>query len=373
MAFNKLRNWGLLFWLFYFLLFNEEVHAQDYDLQIVASQIVTPTDGAEFCNNDNPPLRFQVNNLDSSPGSGLYTDIDINAHNLLATLTLTGVNTGVVTRSFNSKGSGSQNPASSIIATTTYAFFDWPESLSIPNIGTTTITIEIGLLDGYGNEQDLTNNIASIQVSTTLIPEIALSSDKDSNTVCSTDSGDMVFTATSTPTASYYVFYKNEVQVASSTSNTYSSTIGSLTNGTIIKVKAFASTGCYAEETVTVYINDSDPGSIGGDQTLCVGDTPSVLTNEVSATVSGTTATLGQYQWQSSLDGSSGWSNIFGANSSTFQPPVSPPPSIFYRRLVINNNGGVSCTEASNSVQLTINALPTGQITAVGLATASST
>ena len=133
MAFNKLRNWGLLFWLFYFLLLNEEVHAQDYDLQIVASQIVTPTDGAEFCNNDNPPLRFQVNNLDSSPGSGLYTDIDINAHNLLATLTLTGVNTGVVTRSFNSKGSGSQNPASSIIATTTYAFFDWPESLSIPD------------------------------------------------------------------------------------------------------------------------------------------------------------------------------------------------------------------------------------------------
>ena len=144
MAFNKLRNWSLLFWLFYFLLSNnEKIHAQDYDLQIVPSQIVTPTDGAEFCNNDNPPLRFQVNNLDSSPGSGLYTDIDINAHNLLATLTLTGVNTGVVTRSFNTKGSGSQNPGSTTIATTTYAFFDWPESLSIPNIGTTTITIEI--------------------------------------------------------------------------------------------------------------------------------------------------------------------------------------------------------------------------------------
>ena len=80
MALNKLRNWSLLFWLFYFLLSNnEEIHAQDYDLQIVSSQIVTPTDGAEFCNNDNPPLRFQVNNLDSSPGSGLYTDIDINA------------------------------------------------------------------------------------------------------------------------------------------------------------------------------------------------------------------------------------------------------------------------------------------------------
>ena len=356
-----------------FLFSIEETYSQNYDLQIIASEIVTPTNGAEFCNNDNPPLRFKVDNLDSSPDSSLYTDIDINAHSLLATLTLTGANTGVVTRSFNSKGSGSQNPGSTTIATTTYAYFDWPENLSIQNIGTTTITIEIGLLDGFGNEQDSTNNSASIQVSTTLIPSISLISDKESNAVCSTDSGDMLFTVTSTPTAIYYVFYKNEVQVVSSTSTTYSSTIGTLTNGTIIKVQGFNSSGCYAEDTVTVNINDSTPGSIGGDQTICVGDTPTVLTNEDSATVSGSIAILGQYKWQSSLDGSTGWSDVSGATSSTFQPPASPPASIFYRRLVINNNAGLNCEEASNSIQLTVNSLPTAGITAVGLATASST
>ena len=42
----------------------------------------------------------------------------------------------------------------------------------------------------------------------------------------------------------------------------------------------------------------SEPGSIGGEQTICVGDTPSILTNVVSATVSGTFATDGQYKWQ---------------------------------------------------------------------------
>ena len=99
-----------------------------------------------------------------------------------------------------------------------------------------------------------------------------------------------------------------------------------------------------------------------------MGDTPSILTNVVSATVSGTFATDGQYKWQSSLDGVSGWSDVSGANSSTFQPPSAPPPSIFYRRLVVNNG----CYEASNSIQISINSLPTASITAVGLASANS-
>ena len=43
----------------------------------------------------------------------------------------------------------------------------------------------------------------------------------------------MTFTAS--PTADYYVFYVNNVQVASDTSNVYTQTFASLTNGTSVK------------------------------------------------------------------------------------------------------------------------------------------
>ena len=361
----RLIHWAKIFLIFTFILPLTNVYGQDdYDLKIATSDIVTPTDSSSFCSNDAPQLTFRVYNLDSTP-SGTNTAVNVAANSILATMTLTGANTGVFSTTFNTLGAGSENLPGTTIGVGNYAFFTWPTSLSIQNTGTTNLSIQIGV-PSLGTDTSTLNNTATITLTTNEKPSFSLTSDRALNSFCSGESGFMTFTAT--PTANYYLFYKNDVQVASITSNVYTSTFASLTNGTSIKVRGYSASGCYGEETLRVYINDSEPGSISGDQTICVGDTPSLLSNVVSATVSGTFAVEGEYKWQSSSDGVSGWSDIAGATSSTFQPPAAPPPSIFYRRLV-NNNG---CYEASNSIEISINALPTGQITAVGLATANS-
>ena len=54
------------------------------------------------------------------------------------------------------------------------------------------------------------------------------------------------------------IFYENNVQVASTTSNVYTQTFASLTNGTSIKVRGYAASGCYGEETLRVYIFDNN-------------------------------------------------------------------------------------------------------------------
>ena len=357
---------NLLFCLLIYLFFINFGYAQDdYNLKIAQSDIVTPTDSSNLCsNNATPTLTFRVFNLESSP-SGTNTVVNVAANNLVATLTLSGANSSVSSATFNTLGAGSENLPGTTIGLGNYAFFTWPSQIEIENVGSTVFTIEVAV-PSLGTDTNTLNNTASITINTLAKPSFSLQSDRPLNSFCPSDTGFMTFTAS--PTANYYIFYENNVQVASTTSNVYTQTFASLTNGTSIKVRGYAASGCYGEETLRVYIFDSEPGSIGGEQTICVGDTPSILTNVVSATVSGTFATDGQYKWQSSLDGVSGWSDVSGANSSTFQPPSAPPPSIFYRRLVVNNG----CYEASNSIQISVNSLPTASITAVGLATANS-
>ncbi|WP_350291381.1 hypothetical protein, partial [uncultured Croceitalea sp.] len=96
--------------------------------------------------------------------------------------------------------------------------------------------------------------------------------------------------------------------------------------------------------TVTQALNS---GSITGAQTLCYGGNPGTLSNSASA--SGGSGSY-SYQWQYSNNGSSGWSSIGGATSTSYNPPGGLTASRWYRRRVIS--GGV--TKYTNSVKVTV-------------------
>ncbi|WP_350291401.1 hypothetical protein, partial [uncultured Croceitalea sp.] len=99
---------------------------------------------------------------------------------------------------------------------------------------------------------------------------------------------------------------------------------------------------------VTVYSN-LVAGSIGGTQTICYNGNPSTLSNS-SSPIGGDGSY--SYQWQySNTSGTSGFSNISGATSSSYNPPSGLTASRWYRRRVIS----CSQTKYTSSVKVTVN------------------
>ncbi|WP_430968316.1 DUF6443 domain-containing protein [Spongiimicrobium sp. 2-473A-2-J] len=110
---------------------------------------------------------------------------------------------------------------------------------------------------------------------------------------------------------------------------------------------------------VTVRANLS-AGTINGATSICYRGNPGLLGNASSP--SGGDGSFA-YQWQISSNGSSGWTNISGATSNTYNPPGDQTQSQWFRRRVI------SCgqTKYSNTVTVTVHPLlvkPTGSETA---------
>lgn len=117
---------------------------------------------------------------------------------------------------------------------------------------------------------------------------------------------------------------------------------------------------------VAVIVNQVDPGSITGDQTLCgAANNPTILSQLSAASGSGSPLS---YQWQISTaaDCNSGWSNIPGpaALGVTYDPPAGVVVTTRYRRITTSVLNGVSCSEASNCVVVTANSVTGGAIAA---------
>ncbi len=111
--------------------------------------------------------------------------------------------------------------------------------------------------------------------------------------------------------------------------------------------------GCIAQ--VTININEPQlliPGSISGDQSLCLGANPGVISE--SAAPSGGTGSY-VYQWQSAVSSTGPFINIGGANSNVFTPPANPTYTLFYRRMVTS---GVCPPVFSDTVEVRVNPLP---------------
>lgn len=108
------------------------------------------------------------------------------------------------------------------------------------------------------------------------------------------------------------------------------------------------SCGSMSSNTIHITINPTlTSGSIGSSQTICYNTMPAGLT-QLSAPTGGTGTYT--FQWQSSLDNSN-WTNISGATSLTYTPPVLSSSSWFRR----NVRSGDCATASSVSVLITVN------------------
>jgi hypothetical protein len=84
----------------------------------------------------------------------------------------------------------------------------------------------------------------------------------------------------------------------------------------------------------TTFVASEGGGLISGDQTICAStiDPTAFLSVQDAGFCSGTTS----YQWQTSPDGT-GWTDILGANSETYDIPSSMTPGTFYYRRQATN------------------------------------
>lgn len=187
-------------------------------------------------------------------------------------------------------------------------------------------------------------------------------------TICS--GGDPVaFTSIAAGTAAGAVTYQWQssttdcasgfTNIASATAATYNVPAGLTQTTYYRRVASYTLNGqvCTANSNcITVTVNTVSPGTIGNPQTVCAGGDPAALTNTLSGTGAGTIA----YQWEiSTTDCTSGFSDISGATSATYNPPSGIAQTSYYRRVTTSTLNGVICESTSNCIEVTVNPLPT--------------
>ena len=102
--------------------------------------------------------------------------------------------------------------------------------------------------------------------------------------------------------------------------------------------------------TVKVTVSTAlSAGSITGTQTVCYNDDPGILSNSAIASGGGGSYS---YQWQYSNNGSSGWTNISGATSSSYDPAGNLTADRWYRRRV---SAACGETKYTSNVKVTVN------------------
>jgi len=109
--------------------------------------------------------------------------------------------------------------------------------------------------------------------------------------------------------------------------------------------------GCVNTQTVSITVTLAG-GTIGSDETICSGGDPVAFTSSASAT--GGTATY-TYEWESSTDNGSTWSQIGSSNSTTYDVANGLTATTQYRRKVSDGSN----TAYSNTITVTVNSNPT--------------
>ncbi|HMX40455.1 MAG TPA: hypothetical protein PKD78_09010, partial [Saprospiraceae bacterium] len=151
--------------------------------------------------------------------------------------------------------------------------------------------------------------------------------------------------------------------IAGATGATYDAPAG-LTTTTYyrrVTTSTLWGTPCTANSNcITVTINNVTAGVVGSDQTICSGGNPAAFTVTTPATGLGTLT----YQWQSSTTScSTGFADISGATSATYDAPAGLTTTTYYRRIVIAALNGVTCSFTSNCITVTINNVTGGALT----------
>src|SRR5688572_26700252 len=146
--------------------------------------------------------------------------------------------------------------------------------------------------------------------------------------------------------------------IGGATSATYDAPAGVLvttnyrrvTTSTLNGVPCTANSNC-----ITVTIRNVTGGTVAASQTICSGGDPAAFTESVASTGDGVLS----YQWQSSTtDCSTGFTNIDGATTTTYDPPAGLTTTTYYRRVTTSTFNGLACTANSNCLTVTIAATP---------------
>ena len=194
-------------------------------------------------------------------------------------------------------------------------------------------------------------------VAITVLPALSAGSIAASQTVCAgTPPASLTSTAPATGGTGTFVY-----QWESSTNNSTWTPIGGetgptyapgqLTATTYYRRRASSGSACAPalSNVVTITVTPAlTAGTIGANQTLCLGATPAALTNTVGA--SGGTGTF-IYQWEASADNAS-WRAIGGATSPTYTPGALTATTYFRRR--VTSGTGTCATAVSNGVTVRI-------------------
>ncbi len=99
-----------------------------------------------------------------------------------------------------------------------------------------------------------------------------------------------------------------------------------------------------------ITVNNFDPGSIEGSQTICEGDTPLPITSFTAGTGDG----IISYQWQESSDDGVTWDNVpLDGNDPDYSPPALFA-DMHYKRIATSDLYGSICTKESNTVKITV-------------------
>jgi hypothetical protein len=202
-----------------------------------------------------------------------------------------------------------------------------------------------------------TVNSSSIRIR--VYPQLTPGSIGSAQTICynSTPAALTQITAATGGTGTYTYQWQrasdnvNWTNISGATSTGYSPSV--LTNTTYFR-RVVTSGSCESVYSASVLItvrNEIYPGTIASDQIICYNSSPAPLTQTTAPT--GGTGTY-SYQWQNSPNNSI-WTNITGATSIGYTPPILTS-STYYRR---NITSGTCGTVSSSSLIITINGVLT--------------
>ncbi len=140
---------------------------------------------------------------------------------------------------------------------------------------------------------------------------------------------------------------------ATSLSSTYAPTQAEINAGsvTLTLTTDDPSGACTAaSDNVVIYFHNPQGGTIGSNQSLCSGATPSAFTSLTAAT--GTNIV---YQWEiSTIDCNAGFSSIANATSLQYAHNQPLTQNTFFRRKVTSTLNGVACVAYSNCVSVSM-------------------
>ena len=235
------------------------------------------------------------------------------------------------------------------------------------NLSTTTFYRRLAVSTIGGLACSVPSNVVTITVDSSPIITGVLTSDAQTICIGNTPNTQTV-SFTVSAAASSIVFYINNSAVQTSTSRTYTASQSIFSEGDVVTTRLINSAGCFSEQNLIINVNNIAPGSISGSQAVCAGSTPIPFTSVSSGVINGVTVVspgTGSYQWQTSTD-TFNWIDIRFATSDTYSPAAAPPATIHYRRLTINTLNGFECKIPSNSITVSVDALPNPGLTANG-------